>query len=105
MTLICLRDGCMNPILNGRPERRYCCDSHRVAQWKAEHPNGPQNGLVRISGPSRSGLQVSYPKAVRVLTIFLRGIEPNWHNHEATAELILVEALSPAQRARLEARQ
>ncbi len=50
---------------------------------------------------SRSGLQVSYRKAVSVLAFFLRHAEPEWRDHEWTAEMVLRAALSERQRERV----
>ena len=108
MTLICLRDGCMDPIVNRRPETRYCSDKCRTAQWKADHPDWRENGRERIvDRRQRSGLQVSYRKAIEVvydLIVEYTGEILTRSEMRRLIEDAMAEALSPAQRARLEAR-
>lgn len=111
MTLICLRDGCMNGILDKQATARFCSDSCRVAQWKADHLRGRQNGAERRRG-GPSGLQVTYRKAVNVAAQLVFANSWGTHPDEGLtygeahdlADEFMREALSPAQRARLEAR-
>lgn len=82
-----------------RRDALYCSAAHRLAASKARRGISVRGVPMRSSGPS--GLQVSYRKAVEVL-----------YQHIAEADAVarviaedaMAEALSPTQRARLEAR-
>lgn len=105
---VCALRGCGVALDGMRAQARYCCGAHRTAGWKGSHPAVPQNGrerFLRRSGPS--GLQVSYPKAVHRVAQYLAIYDDCVYadsEYEEDAARILAEALSPAQRARLEGR-
>lgn len=82
-----------------RRDARYCSPAHRIAASKARRGISVRAVLTRSGGPS--GLQVSYRKAVEVLYQHIG--EPD-AVARVIAEAAMAEALSPAQRARLEAR-
>ena len=86
-----------------RPDARYCTPAHRTAAYRARRQEA---GKASPSRHTRSGLQVSYPKAVeaayRAATIASMRFSDLSPRQIAEAEVR--SALSPAQRARLEAR-
>ena len=86
-----------------RSDARYCTPAHRTAAYRARRQEA---GKASQSRHTRSGLQVSYRKAVDRLTYWLteeRILVSERHAREC-AEGLMAGALSPAQRARLEAR-
>lgn len=107
---VCALEGCDVSLHGKRSSARFCCDLHRTAQWKGTHRVAPQNGRERIarrSGPS--GLQVSYRKAeaacraavADALSTFPFATEADM---DTMVKARMGQALSPTQRARLEAR-
>lgn len=108
---LCDNPACRKPLAPERVEKhdaKSCDSACRSAAWKARtgyrHPSRrnaaerPQNGSQPRSRP-RSGLQVSYQRAVEVLAKGLR-----WHLHQPLApteelvERILKDALPTRQR-------
>lgn len=107
----CRRVGCFR-VLTGR-QTKYCSAACRRAQWaqdtnyRVERPGNASerhhSARSRRGVNARSGLQVSYRRAVRELAAYLAGrgfvIETS---ADDIAELVLEQALSDRQRAKLE---
>lgn len=95
---VCARKGCKTPLTHMRADAvwcsRACAMAAKRAGQSARKPNRKRSG--------RSGLQVSYFKAVDALTRALEQMPVA--RPELIAQRILREALSEQQRARLEAR-
>ena len=109
MTRTCERDGCAGSLEGMRAHARFCGPGCRRAAHREESvPKRAHVARRACSGPS--GLQVSYRKAVGVLErVVANGPILVWgdgrrRTPQEAAELLMAEALSPTQRARLEAR-
>lgn len=95
-----------------RSHARYCGGACRAGASRLRRGESAQKRTGRASGPS--GLQVSYRKAeaaaVRAAVLaYASGLAvasgaPKAHSPTERASRLMAEALSPAQRARLEAR-
>lgn len=105
---------CETPLPEGkRASARYCDDVCRRAHWAERtgyRTGAAGNGRERLRAASprrRSGLQVSYRKAVAaVMSMFVAHTGEVMTRSDARqlVESALADALSPAQRARLEER-
>jgi hypothetical protein len=106
---------CEADLVGKRADAVYCDDLCRRAAWAERTGYRAGNGRERIARPrtsGRSGLQVSYRKAeaaaVRAAVLaFAAGLSrgaggPPGSDVTGTAERLMRDALSPAQRTRLE---
>lgn len=103
----CEFEPCAGPIAVEAPEnQRYCSSRCRTAHWRARKATGEGNGPGRRgdaqNGRKRSGRQVSYRKAVRVLGEWLAGEGEGWTVDEAqgVAAGVLARALPDRQAVR-----
>lgn len=100
----CAAPGCRESLDHLRKPGFYCSDACRARAWKARTGYRGQTpaGTAR-NGKARSGLQVSFRKAVDTLAIALYGEPPDAHTR-ARVEEMLRPALPARQRERLDAR-
>jgi len=89
------RCGCGRSLAGRRPQARYALPACRTRGWRKPSQNR-----------HRSGLQVSYAKAVRMVAEALHGDAYMGSVEQALrwAQTVLAEALSERQRARLDER-
>lgn len=98
---------------NASTMRRFCDDKCRAAQWKLDNAYGKRSGGPRSGRNARSGQQISYRKAVDLLTewIYRLGALPpaapgERRTHaQRQAEVILRGALPDRQANQLRARE
>jgi hypothetical protein len=106
---MCARDGCPQSIDGMRPNAIYCSSACKTAAWKVRagyRTQGIRNTSRTRKTGGPSGLQVSYGRAVEAVTRQLRliGYSSDSGEDVETARMVLREALSDLQRARLDAR-
>jgi hypothetical protein len=97
--------GCGRLLEGMRPNAIYASRACNTRAWKGREGIVGYRAVKRSRRPKKSGLQVSYRKAVLALALDYQCKGSSWRSAIARAERVLGEALSDRQRTLLHARE